>query len=230
MAVKFISPQIVSTADGSESLYLPELDEHYHSHHGALQESLHVYINAGLAHASANGCNKPRVFELGLGTFLNAFISLAYAERNGIEISYYGIEKYPVEPGALLKMNYATLPGLEDYSTFCNAIVNAGWDKEVEITPNFKIFKKYGDFLTFHHPENAFDVLYFDAFGFRAQSEMWSEAVFKKCFEILAPGGILVTYASKGIARRNMESVGFKVERIQGAPGKREMMRATKPL
>lgn len=230
MAVKFISPQIVSTADGSESLYLPELEETYHSHHGALQESIHVYIKAGLAYASANGCMKPRIFELGLGTFLNAFITLAYAENNGIELSYYGIEKYPVEPQALLKMNYATLPGLETHSEYCKQIVNAEWEEEVKITPNFKLFKKYGDFLTFEHPENAFDVFYFDAFGFRAQSEMWSVEVFKKCFEILAPGGILVTYAAKGIARRNMESVGFKVERLKGAPGKREMMRATKPL
>lgn len=155
---------------------------------------------------------------------------MAYAERNKINISLYGIEKFPVEPAALKKMNYTTLPGLEAYSEHCHAIVDADWDKEVNISPHFKLFKKYGDFLTFEHPVGAFDVFYFDAFGYRAQSEMWSEAVFKKCYEILAPGGILVTYASKGVARRAMESVGFKVERIQGAPGKREMMRATKSM
>lgn len=228
--MKFINPKIVSTADGSESLYLPELDEHYHSHHGALQESMHVYIKAGLEYALANGCSKPRIFELGLGTFLNTFITMAYAETNAIDISHYGIEKFPVEPESLKKMNYSSLPGLEEYSTFCTAIVDAEWGKEVQITPHFKLFKKYGDFLDFENPVNLFDVFYFDAFGFRAQSEMWSEAVFKKCFDILTPGGILVTYASKGVARRTMESVGFKVARIPGAPGKREMMRATKPL
>lgn len=227
--MNFISPEIVPTADGSESLYLKELDEHYHSHHGALQESVHVYIKAGVEYILANGFSDIKVFELGLGTCLNAFLTISYAEKNKIETSYYSIEKFPIEPSALKRMNYKTQPELKSIAPLCDAIVDAEWDKEVRISPNFKIYKCYDDFLTFQAPKGEFNVLYFDAFGYRAQSEMWSEEVFQKCFDLLMPGGVLVTYASKGLARRAMESVGFKVERIKGAPGKREMMRAIKP-
>jgi len=228
--MKFINPEIVPTADGSESLYLKELDEHYHSHHGALQESVHVYIKSGVEYVLANGFTELKIFELGLGTCLNAFLTLAYAEKYGIDTTYYSIEKYPVEPSALKQMNYKQKPELMPVAALCDAIIDAEWDKEVAISPNFSLFKNYGDFLTFHAPHEVFNVLYFDAFGFRAQSEMWSEEVFQKCYDLLMPGGVLVTYASKGSARRAMEAVGFKVERIKGAPGKREMMRAIKPI
>lgn len=227
--MKYIHPKIVITADGSQSLYTPELDEHYHSHHGALQESVHVYIQSGLEYVLSKGCDSPKVFELGMGTFLNAFLTLAYAEKNKIHIIYQGIEKFPVDPEALKKMNYTTQPYLRDVANICHSIVDAEWEKEVEISPQFKITKTYGDFLTFDSRLDYFDLLYFDAFGFRAQSEMWSKAVFTKCFDLLKPGGVLVTYAAKGVVRRTMEEIGFTVNRIEGAPGKREMMRAGKP-
>lgn len=226
--MKYIHPKIVLTADGSESLYIPELDEHYHSHHGALQESVHVYIKSGIDYILNKGCISPKIFELGMGTFLNTFLTLAYAEKSKVYISYHGIEKFPVDPTALKKMNYTSQPYLKDYASFCYKILDAQWEEEVNVSPYFKMTKSYGDFLTFSNSVGYFDLMYFDAFGFRAQSEMWSEMVFQKCFDLLKPGGVLVTYAAKGVVRRTMESIGFVVERIQGAPGKREMMRATK--
>ena len=227
--MKYIHPKIVLTADGSESLYMPEFDEHYHSHHGALQESVHVYIKSGLDYIISKGCKAPKIFELGMGTFLNTFLTLAYAEKNKIIISYQGIEKFPVDPADLMKMNYTSQPYLKETASLCYAILDAEWEVEVDVSPYFKMTKTYGDFLTFNNPVGYFDLMYFDAFGFRAQSEMWSEQVFQKCFDLLKPGGVLVTYAAKGVVRRTMESIGFTVERIQGAPGKREMMRAEKP-
>jgi len=227
--VKFINPTIVPTADGSESLYLEELDEHYHSHHGALQESVHVYIKSGVEHVLANGFTDLKIFELGLGTCLNAFLTVAFAEKHTVKTTYFSIEKFPVEPAALKRMNYVKQSELSAYKDYCHAILDSGWDKQTELSPYFSLYKHYGDFLNFENPSNQFNVLYFDAFGFRAQSEMWSEDVFKKCFDLLMPGGVLVTYAAKGLVRRTMLAIGFNVERIEGAPGKREMLRATKP-
>jgi len=227
--LKYIHPKIVVTADGSQSLYVSELDEHYHSHHGALQESVHVYIKSGLEYILGRGCKSPKIFELGMGTFLNTFLTLAYAENNKVPVLYHGIEKFPVDPKELKSMNYTSQPYLQDSASFCNAVLDADWEVEIEISSYFKMIKIYGDFLTFESPVDFYDLMYFDAFGFRAQSEMWSEKVFQKCFDLLQPGGVLVTYAAKGVVRRTMESIGFSVERIKGAPGKREMMRAEKP-
>lgn len=226
--IDYINPQLVFTADGSQSLYLPQLDEHYHSHHGAMQESIHVYIKSGLEYVVAQGCEEPKIFELGLGTFLNAFLTLAFAENNKKPIYYQGIEKYPIQPEELKKMNYLSYPKLNKYISECHDILDCEWEQRRAISEFFTIKKTYADFLTFENPKESFDLLYFDAFGFRAQSEMWSKQVFEKCFSLLKSGGILVTYAAKGMVRRTMEEVGFEVERIKGAAGKREMMRAHK--
>lgn len=224
----YISPQLVFTADGSQSLYVADIDEHYHSHHGALQESIHVYIKSGLEYVLDQGVKSPKIFEVGLGSFLNVFLTLAFAERQRTNIYYCGIEKYPILPDSLKSMNYQSLPEIKEYAQFCDKIIDSGWEEDVVISSCFTLQKINSDFLSFQNPTGNFHLLYFDAFGFRAQSEMWSRDVFKKCFDLLMPGGVLVTYAAKGVVRRTMEEVGFKVERIKGAPGKREMMRAIK--
>lgn len=227
--MKYINPEIVLTADGSHSLFVAELDESYHSHHGALQESMHVYIHAGLEYALNQGCKYPKVFELGMGTGLNAFLTGKYAVENRIKLVYHTIEKFPVNPEALHLLNYATIAGLKGHSELIDRVIDAEWDKTVSINEYFEIQKIYGDFLDLKMEMNAFDVFYFDAFGFRAQSELWSETVFQKCFDMLRPNGVLVTYAAKGLVRRTMQKIGFDVSRIPGAPGKREMLRAIKP-
>ncbi len=227
--MKYINPEIVLTADGSHSLFVAALDESYHSHHGALQESMHVYIRAGLEYALNQGCKGPNVFELGMGTGLNAFLTGKYAVEKSIKLVYHTIEKFPVNPAALHLLNYATNAGLMGYSDLIGKVIDAEWDKAVSIHEYFEIQKIYGDFLDLKIESNAYDVFYFDAFGFRAQSELWSEIVFQKCFEMLRPRGVLVTYAAKGLVRRTMQKIGFDVSRIPGAPGKREMLRAVKP-
>jgi tRNA U34 5-methylaminomethyl-2-thiouridine-forming methyltransferase MnmC len=229
--VKFLNPEIVYTKDGSHSLYLAEIDEHYHSHHGAVQESMHVYIDAGLKKA-VHQCTpkKLHIFELGFGTGLNALLTAQFANESQVELCFHSIEKYPVEPDALCSLNYGEHLGTEHGSKLFEEIVTAGWEKEVQISPYFFMQKICADFFEYQSPRDYYDVLYFDAFGYRAQSEMWGQTAFARCFRILKPGGILVTYAAKGSARRALETCGFDVERIEGAPGKREMMRATKPL
>lgn len=225
--VKFIKPEIKTTKDGSQTLFVSELDEGYHSWHGAAQESMHVYINEGLKHVS-EGLTQVNVFELGLGTGLNAFLTALYAQDAELKIIYDGIEKFPVDPEVLGKLNYQELYGSDDNTQLFEHLSSANWDEVVEISSHFKIQKILGDFLTFENKTDFYDVFYFDAFGFRAQEELWSQESFQKCYDMLRKGGVLVTYASKGVARRTMEAIGFTVERIPGPPGKREMMRATK--
>jgi tRNA U34 5-methylaminomethyl-2-thiouridine-forming methyltransferase MnmC len=225
--VKFIKPEIKTTKDGSQTLFVSALDEGYHSWHGAAQESMHVYISEGLKHVS-DGLSELNVFELGLGTGLNAFLTALYAAKTKLKITYEGIEKFPVDPDVLGKLNYQDLYGNEDNPHLFEHLSSAKWDEVVDISPYFKIRKIWADFLSFENKRDFYDVFYFDAFGFRAQEELWTHASFQKCFDMLRKGGVLVTYASKGVARRTMEAIGFTVERIPGPPGKREMMRATK--
>ncbi len=224
--MKFITPQIVDTADGSHSLYSKELDETYHSHHGARQESIHVYIRMGLDYVLTKGMLAPNIFELGYGTGLNAFLTAMETEEKGIRVCFDSIEKFPVDIEALKQLNY----GLENEQSkaLFRKLIDAPWDEPIVISPNFTQQKIYGDFLTFDCRKDYYDVFYFDAFGFRAQSELWSEDSFERCHAMLKQGGALVTYAAKGSARRAMESVGFVVSRLPGAPGKREMLRAVK--
>lgn len=222
--------KVVLTKDGSKSLYLPELDETYHSHHGALQESQHVYIKSGLDYLIKRGeISEPiRIFEMGFGTGLNAFLTAAFCRKREVNVIYKTIEKYPLPHQYYTDLSYYKLLETEMYEEDCKSIVAAPWEEKVVIHPSFALRKINGDFFDFVGGNGNSDLIYFDAFGHRAQSELWEERAFQICADILRKGGVLVTYASKGSARRNLISVGFEVERIPGAPGKREMMRATK--
>jgi tRNA U34 5-methylaminomethyl-2-thiouridine-forming methyltransferase MnmC len=211
-------------------LYLPELDETYHSTHGALQESQHVYIKSGLEHwLDLNGSeNSVRIFEMGFGTGLNAFLTSAFSRQHSVKVEYTTIEKFPLSNQAHADLNYFKLLTTENYESDSEMIVNAQWEKATSVHPYFKLKKIEGDFFELSEAKPCFDLIYYDAFGHRAQSELWEEEAFRICASILCQGGILVTYASKGSARRNLMAAGFEVEKIPGAPGKREMMRATK--
>lgn len=227
--MKYITPHIKKTADGSHTLFRDDLDEAYHSYHGAVQESLHVFIKEGWERAAQACPREICVFELGYGTGLNAYLTLAAAENKGISTEFRSIEKYPVHPDALRKLNYRSIETLSPYANKIDEVIGLSWDVLHEVSPHFKLEKIYGDILEYRGEKETCDVFYFDAFGLRAQGELWGEKVFQIAFELLKPGGILVTYASNGAARRAMIEVGFKVDRIPGAPGKREMMRAEKP-
>lgn len=223
----FYKPEIVTTADGSESVYVPALDENYHSHHGAIQEARHVFIDAGLDYVAAGSPKRIQVLEVGFGTGLNALLTLMYALDQEILVEYTGLEKYPLPPEFCEKLNYSMQ--ISDSERWYHAIQFAPWQKMVKIDTRFQLLKLEQDLLTWKGLESTFDLIYFDAFGFRAQEELWQPEIFVQMFRVLRPGGILTTYASKGVVRRAMTAAGFIVTKLPGPPGKREMVRAQKP-
>ncbi|HKL03465.1 MAG TPA: tRNA (5-methylaminomethyl-2-thiouridine)(34)-methyltransferase MnmD [Cryomorphaceae bacterium] len=228
--MKYITPKIKRTADGSHTLFRDDLDEAYHSYHGALQESLHVFIREGWARVAHEQPSEIAVFELGYGTGLNAYLTMAFAEAKGIPTVFRSIEKFPVHPDALRQLDYEMSEVLSPYAEIIDEVIGLSWDVLHDVSTHFKLEKIYGDILKYQGEKESCHVFYFDAFGLRAQSELWDEKVFQIAYDLLKPGGILVTYASNGAARRAMIKVGFSVDRIPGAPGKREMMRAEKPI
>lgn len=216
--------EIVKTNDNSSTLFVPDLDEHYHSIHGALQESRHVFIKAGL-HELVNRKNEISILEVGFGTGLNALLTLLEAEQKDLSIHYKSLEKYPVTLDELKQLNYGEL--LKDSSGAFQQLHKAEWEKWVSVNKLFKIFKQQTDLKSFSAPAE-FDLIYFDAFAPSAQADLWTIEIFTKMFQSLKPGGLLVTYCVKGEVRRNMKAAGFEVEKIPGPPGKREMARAWK--
>lgn len=212
------------TADGSDTLYVPELNEHYHSVKGALTESAHIFIQMGLNHAQAAN---PRVLEIGFGTGLNAFLTLLEAEKSQRAIHFTSIERFPLSEDIVRKLSYPETIAPEECERFY-ALHTAPWNQEVKISPYFTLHKIEGDFTHFSFSE-CYDVVYFDAFAPEKQPEMWSQPLFDNLYRQMNPGGILTTYCAKGVVRRMLQAAGFTVERLPGPPGgKREILRATK--
>ncbi len=224
--------EIITTSDGSKTIHIVEWDEQYHSKHGAIQEAYHVFIKSGLSLLPVRQAglkNGPvAILEIGFGTGLNAFITLLEAKKRRLNIFYNGIEAYPVTSEELQQLNYVSELRAEDSQTEFELMHYCPWGKDVRITPDFTLHKQQKDFSELNI-ENAFDLIYFDAFGARVQPELWTEDIFEIMFRALKSKGVLVTYSAKGSVRRAMQAVGFAVERLPGPPGKREMLRATKP-
>ncbi|MBD5180154.1 MAG: tRNA (5-methylaminomethyl-2-thiouridine)(34)-methyltransferase MnmD [Bacteroidales bacterium] len=219
---------IESTADGSVTLYLPELDEHYHSVKGALTESCHVYVDLGWRKAATEKSTEGliRVFEAGYGTGLNSALTALEAMKEQRPTIYYSVELYPL-PASL----YTTVA--EQYppylATAMNAVNSAQWNEEISINPYFTLKKINADLLTVNVPEGI-DVVYFDAFAPEKQPTLWEEPIFSRIYDAMNPDGVLATYCAKGCIRRLLQSIGFLTERLPGPPGgKREVLRATKP-
>jgi len=214
---------LIITEDGSHTLFVPAIDECYHSTHGAVQESKHIFIEAALKQ-----CTKTeiRVLEIGFGTGLNAFLTMIEAERSDKKIHYTSLEKYPVEVGKALQLNYPEAFPAVSRESF-ELLHTSVWGEEVQIGSNFWLTKTEADFTQFNFNE-MFDVVYFDAFSPEKQPEMWSVELFEKIFIQCNPGAALTTYCAKGVVRRAMQSAGFQVERLPGPPGKRQMLRSTK--
>lgn len=216
--------KIITTSDGSTTIHITEWDEHYHSIHGAIQEAYHVFIDHGLSIIKKSSF---AILEMGFGTGLNAFISLLEAQKRQLQIAYTGIEAYPVPQEELKQLNYVKELDASEQAKYFSKMHSCDWEIPCQITPNFNLAKRQKDFGNMNE-KNAYDLIYFDAFGARVQPELWTEVMFKKMFNALKSEGILVTYSAKGSVRRAMQTVGFKVERLPGPPGKREMLRATK--
>jgi tRNA U34 5-methylaminomethyl-2-thiouridine-forming methyltransferase MnmC len=214
-----------ATADGSHTVSIPDLQVTYHSRHGAIQESMHVFIEAGLRYKIKSTEGALSILEMGFGTGLNALLTLL--EQQDREIWYESLEAYPLPVEMAMQLNYAELLPQETAAAYFEKIQQAAWNEAVAISPAFHLFKQELKLEAFI-PNRSYDLVYFDAFAPTAQPALWSESVFKKLFDSLRAGGILVTYCSKGNVRRAMQAAGFRVEKIAGPPGKREMVRAHK--
>jgi len=213
--------ELILTEDGSNSLYVPEIAECYHSSHGAIQESQHIFIEAGLKQ-----CSKDEicVLEVGFGTGLNALLALVEAERSGKMIRYFTLEKYPISVETTLQLNYPNLID-GDYQKSFEKMHQSVWNETVAVTPTFILEKIKTDFTKYVHLQN-YDVVFFDAFSPEKQPEMWMQQQFENIFEHCNHGAILTTYCAKGAVRRALQAAGFSVERLAGPPGKREILRA----
>jgi tRNA U34 5-methylaminomethyl-2-thiouridine-forming methyltransferase MnmC len=217
---------LLSTADGSHTISIPSLRLTYHSMHGAIQESNHVFIEAGLLPIIAAGTNPLNILEVGFGTGLNAILTLDAAK--GISIRYETLEPEPIETNIFNQLNFCDQLGRKDLQAKFLMMHLAKWKNEISIQPGFA-FIKHPDTLIEFSSTNKFDLIYFDAFAPGEQPGLWTEEIFTKLFCFLKPEAILVTYCSKSMVRRAMVAAGFKVEKIPGPYGKREIVRARKP-
>ena len=216
--------EIIITDDGSTTIRIPDWNENYHSTHGAIQEAKHVFIKHGLD--LFQNQNSISILEIGFGTGLNAFITFLET-LNKEKVNYVGIEAYPVAFEEILQMNYVSELHANNFKAIFETMHNCSWEIENRITYNFRLTKRK-QFFQDITDQNKFDLIYFDAFGFPLQPELWGEVIFKKMFDALLPSGVLVTYACRTSIKNAMLTAGFSVEKLPGAPGKREMLRATK--
>ena len=216
--------EIIITDDGSTTIRIPDWDENYHSTHGAIQEAKHVFIKNGLDLFQKQ--DSISILEIGFGTGLNAFITFLET-LNKEKVNYVGVEAYPISTEEIAQMNYVTELQATQYQAVFDKMHSCDWESQQNITDNFILTKRKQFFQDIADKEQ-YDLIYFDAFGFPLQPELWSEAIFKKMYEALLPKGTLVTYACRSSIKNAMLSVGFSIEKLPGAPGKREMLRATK--
>lgn len=218
--------QIIITADGSHSIAIAGTDVTYHSTHGAIQESVHIYIEAGLYYALEHFPGQElHVFEMGLGTGLNAFLSAQAAALRQRPITYTAVEQFPLPDEEAARLNYATNAEEQRLLQF---IHHQPWEQDLICTPFFKLRKEQRDLLTHYLPQQ-FHLIYYDAFSPGHQPELWTQAVFEQLYASLLPGGALLTYCSKSMVRRAMQAAGFLVAKLPGPRGKREILRAVKP-
>ncbi|HSD15329.1 MAG TPA: tRNA (5-methylaminomethyl-2-thiouridine)(34)-methyltransferase MnmD [Flavobacterium sp.] len=216
--------KIIQTEDGSSSLLMEEWGETYHSRHGAIQEAKHVFIQNGLSLFKEQSVV---ILEIGFGTGLNAFITFLEAKKFNQNINYVGVEAYPILPEEVVKLNYVAQLDATQYDTEFQRMHSSEWGKNIILSDSFTLTKRK-QFFNEINDKDCFDLIYFDAFGFQYQPELWSVEIFRIMFDALKENGVLVTYACRSSIKRAMLEVGFKVEKLKGPPGKREMLRAVK--
>ena len=218
--------EIIITGDGSHSISVPELNLAYHSIYGAIQESMHVFINAGLIDSKIfDYVGVHHVLEIGFGTGLNALLTLIEADKHKNRIYYTGMELYPMETSEVKQLNYCEQLNKPQYQPLFEKMHQCEWEEMTEITEYFRLTKTKCNVVDYS-TEKRFSIIYFDAFAPNAQPELWTKEIFGKLYSLLESNGILVTYCSKGDVRRNMIATGFEVEKLKGPLKKREMLRA----
>lgn len=217
--------ELYTTADGSSTFFVAQWDEHYHSIHGAIQESNHVFIEAGLKYfIEKYQLTTIKIYEVGFGTGLNAFLTASYLQTTTIKVEYYASEAYPLSLEEVEMLNYTEQMEEHQKELFLK-LHTAPWNEKAEISNQFTLIKKQ-EFLESRTLIGSLDLIYFDAFAPSAQPELWTEDIFSNLLHDISDKGILVTYCAKGSVKRAMKSAGWKIESIPGPPGKREMTRA----
>ncbi|MFO7622582.1 MAG: tRNA (5-methylaminomethyl-2-thiouridine)(34)-methyltransferase MnmD [Bacteroidales bacterium] len=215
--------QIVETEDGSHTIFVPEISEHYHSIHGAVQESKHIFIRHGFDSSGADPLN---ILEIGFGTGLNALLTALRSIESGRKAFYTSVEKYPLDEATINSLNYSKIVG-QDGSRLFAKIHSSPWDTETLICNNFIINKIRGD-ITKLELSGSYDIIYFDAFSPEKQPELWTDKIFRMISDVTVKNGFFVTYCVKGLVKRILRSSGFRVSLVPGPPGKRHIMKAIK--
>ena len=220
--------EVQTTKDGSKTLFISELNENYHSHHGALQEAKHVFIKNGFNIVYDCDIN---ILELGFGTGLNVLVTIdeyLKTDKNHI-INYFSLEKYPINESEIEDLAYFELFDNAELKNIYQKIHHSEWEKTVEITEGFNLKKINCDFFDLANIDlHAINLVYFDCFGARVQPDLWEKPLFEMVADKMAQNGLLTTYSSKGSVRRILQDLNFKVEKKDGPPGKREMINAIK--
>jgi tRNA U34 5-methylaminomethyl-2-thiouridine-forming methyltransferase MnmC len=233
----FMLRNVILTKDGSHTVMIPEMNVTYHSLHGAIQESRHVFIEAGLKSIRPlEAARRMDIFEMGFGTGLNALLTFIETEKLQRPIYYSTIELYPLNKEEIYTLNYCEQLDRPDLQTVFEQLHQCEWESEIAVTPFFTFYKTLDSLINLPCRQAGFstnqliNLIYFDAFAPAAQPELWTKEIFEKLYSMMNPAGILVTYCSKGDVRRAMQGAGFSTEKIPGPPGKREMIRAVKPV
>jgi tRNA U34 5-methylaminomethyl-2-thiouridine-forming methyltransferase MnmC len=215
--------KLIISKDGSHTLYRKDIDETYHSRHGAIQEAQHVFIDMGLKEVEKSK-KEINILEVGFGTGLNALLTCLNSTS---KINYIGLESFPLQDKVLGGLNYDTTVIGNNSQEIFNSIHDAPWETQSPITSLFSINKIENEIQKFEIPQSI-DLVYYDAFGPNSQAEMWDISIFEKLYKAMSSSGVFVTYCAKGQVRRDLKSVGFTMERLEGPPGKREMLRGRK--
>lgn len=215
---------IIKTLDGSQSIQIKDTDVTFHSRHGAVTESRHIFIKNGFEYAIRDNKNPVRILEVGFGTGLNAALTALEAAKQNTLVFYCAIEKFPLPETICSKLNYAAHIG-GDGQAILDLLHTSPWNLEQKVNEYFTFFKKEQDLQDFKNGR-VFDLIYFDAFAPADSPELWTEEVFKMLAGFLSEGGCLVTFCAKGEIKRLLKKCGFIVVALNGPPGKREMTRA----
>lgn len=219
--------QLLTTKDGSPTLKSTKFGVTYHSIHGAIQESEHVFINAGYRYFADK--NQLSILEIGLGTGLNAYMTFLENNGAGKQVTYTGIEAFPISEEQASRLNYSELLGDDVFGGVFSRIHDCSFEKAIQLSEDFSFEKRLMKFEALKD-QSLYHIIYFDAFGPNTQPELWNEELLTTMYDALLPGGILVTYCAKGVVKRTLKSIGFSIEALAGPPGKREMTRAVKYL
>lgn len=222
--------KVIETRDGSSSLLIPEMNETYHSTHGAITESEYVFLKMGLdCYREKHPEQKEiHILEVGFGTGLNAWLTAWAVDNQDVKIKFTSIEKYPLAKSLVDQLNYRNKKNSEKATELFDQVHACSWEQSVQISDSFELNKLETDIFKFITDSPSFDLIYFDAFAPSKQPEIWSQEVLRKMYDVLNPNGIFVTYCAQGQFKRDLKAVGFSTEELEGPPGKKEMTRGTK--